>query len=226
MLPKKPLRKCIYEARIVMVKTVKWRHEEACRKTVSQGRVRYRNRKLISTLTTSRPSAVDILTSLFFLRSISILYSHLIHISQFYVACKRIKITSWKIFIFYTTTHLITPVNIIFPTRTLIWVSYVFIHTEFKYVIRTSLSPTVFVTQKALKCNFSEFRFFVTLLVCFKYGWALYYISNTVWAWTLNHKNSRHVSPITDNKTMQVRPVPTRWGKKLTVSSAWGTLHC
>jgi hypothetical protein len=110
--------------------------------------------------TTSRTSAVDIFTSLFFLRYISILYSHLICISQFYVCCKRFKIISLKIFNLYTTYYLITTVNTIFVTRTLIWVLYVFLHTEFKYVIRISLSATVFVTQKVLKCNFGEFSFF------------------------------------------------------------------
>jgi len=38
-----------------------------------------------------------------------------------------------------------TQVNIIFVTRKLICVSYVFFHAELKPVIRTALSPTGFV---------------------------------------------------------------------------------
>ena len=63
-----------------------------------------------------------------------------------------------------------TPLNIIFVTRKIIRVSYVFFQAVFKCVIRTALSPTVFVRQNFLKCNCSEFSFFVTLPVCFKHG--------------------------------------------------------
>jgi len=49
----------------------------------------------------------------------------------------------------------ITLVNIIFAIWKVICASYVFFDAEFKYVIRTALSPTVFVWQNILQCNFS-----------------------------------------------------------------------
>ena len=44
-----------------------------------------------------------------------------------------------------TQILLIIMVNIIFVTMKVIHVSYVFFHTEIKYVIRIALSPTNFV---------------------------------------------------------------------------------
>ena len=101
---------------------------------------------------------------------------------------------------------LITMVNIIFVTLKLIHVSYVFFHAEFKYVIRTGLSPTNFVWQNFLKCNFSKFGLFVMQSVCFTYAEALYYIVITVWPWELNNYKCRmHVSPITDSQSVQAQ---------------------
>ena len=106
----------------------------------------------------------------------------------------------------WSYTHPVTPVNIIFVTWKQICVSYVFFHAEFKYGIRTALSPTVLVWQNFLKCSFSKFSFSVLLPVHFKYGWGSVYILSIVWVWKLNqNKESRHVSVITDSQTVQAQ---------------------
>jgi hypothetical protein len=53
----------------------------------------------------------------------------------------------------------VTSVNITVVAWKLICVPHVFPHAECKHVVRTALSPTVFVWQNFLKCNFSEFSF-------------------------------------------------------------------
>jgi hypothetical protein len=59
-------------------------------------------------------------------------------------------------------------VNKIFVTWKLNCVSCVSFHAELQYVIRTALSPAVFVWQNFLKFNFSKFSYFVNLAGCFK----------------------------------------------------------
>jgi hypothetical protein len=92
--------------------------------------------------------------------------------------------------------------NIIFVPWKLMCVSYVFFHTEFKYVIRIALSPRFCMTE-FLKCNFSEFHYFLCYQYIINMAEAHYYILNIVWACKLNHnKDSRHVCPITDSQTV------------------------
>ena len=75
-------------------------------------------------------------------------------------------------------------------------------HTEFKYVIRIALSPKFCVTE-FLKCNFSEFHYFLCYQYIINMAEALYYILNIVWASKLNHnKDSKHVCPIKDSQTV------------------------
>jgi hypothetical protein len=93
--------------------------------------------------------------------------------------------------------------QLIFVTRKVVWISCVFFHAEFKYVIKTVPSPAVFMWQNFLKFNFSEINFLATLTACLNMG--LYCSLNIVWACKLNHnKDSRHVSPITDSQTGHV----------------------
>jgi len=79
-------------------------------------------------------------------------------------------------------------------TWKVICVAYVFLHAEFKYIIRISLSPTVVVWLKFLKFSFSEFSFlsryryvlnmaeaicFIAIPVRFKYGWGNLFYRDT-----------------------------------------------
>lgn len=100
-----------------------------------------------------------------------------------------------------------TLVNIIFVTLKLTCVSNLFFHAKFKCVIRSAISPTVFVWKSFLKYNFSQLSF---CLSCYQHilnmAQATYYILNIEWAWKFNHsKDSRHVSPIRDSQTVQAQ---------------------
>ena len=119
--------------------------------------------------------------------------------------------------------------NITSVTWESIFVSYVFFKAEFKYVTRTTLSPTVFCVREIFwNAILVKFSFFLSRYQYVLYMTvALYNILNIVWTWKLNHnKDSRHVSPITDSQTVQAQTVQTWWNMKPPVSSAWGTLHC
>jgi len=56
---------------------------------------------------------------------------------------------------------------------------------------------------------------------------ALHYFLNIVWARKLNHnKDSRHVHHRQTDRLCKLRHLLIYLDMKLTVSSAWGTLHC
>jgi len=93
-------------------------------------------------------------------------------------------------------------INIILVTWKLMCASYVAFHTELKHVIRIALSLSFCVTE-FLKCNFSEFHYFLCYQYIINTAEKLYYILNIEWAWKLNHsKDSRHESPITKSQTV------------------------
>jgi len=118
-------------------------------------------------------------------------------------------------------TRRVTLVNIIFVTWEQIYVSHVFFHVEFKYVIRIAVSPTFFGSKNFFKC------YLANLFVLSRYQYVLnvaedlYYILNTTWEWKLNHdKDSKHVSPIRDSQTVQAKTCTDTLGHE-TNSKFW-----
>ena len=106
----------------------------------------------------------------------------------------------------FVSIVLITVVNVMFVTWKLICVYCAFFHSELKYVIKTALSPTVFVWHFFLNCNFKDDPFLSRYQYVLNIAETRYYVLKIVWAWKLNHnKDRRHESPITDSQTVQAQ---------------------
>ena len=105
-------------------------------------------------------------------------------------------------------------VIIIFIIWKLMCVLYVFIHAEFKYISRTAISPTGFVRQNSLICNYNECGYFLSCCQdVLDMVEALHYMLNVVWICKLNHdKDSRHVSPIKDSQAVRAQTCTDTFG--------------
>jgi hypothetical protein len=109
--------------------------------------------------------------------------------------------------------------------KTNLWFLW-FLQVELKYVTRIYLSPTVFVWENFIKYNFRWFSFLSRYESILNRVQVHCCILNILWAWKLNHNRIGGMLFQTQTaRPCKLRHILTCWTMKLTVSSAWGTLH-